>query len=174
MKIDLKIEGIDNLDKKINNICQQLPNISKNKLEEALKNITNYAIRLRRGNKTDGILIEMIKADTKEIKGRIYTDQEKFPYSWFEHFGTGRYAELPHIGTSKHFIESGYEEWYIPVNKVDRALHYPIINIQGKDFYLAHGVEPNPFLQKAEFEMRGDTLDTVQDGIYTMLREVCK
>lgn len=174
MKINLKVKGIDDLDKKINNICQQLPNTSKNSLEEGLKNITSYAIRLRRGNKTDGILVEMIKTDTKEIKGRIYTDQEKFPYSWFEHFGTGRYAELPHVGTSKHFIESGYEEWYIPVNKVDRALHYPIINIQGQDFYLAHGVEANPFLQKAEFEMRGDTLDTVQDGIYAMLREVCK
>lgn len=58
-------------------------------------------------------------------------------YLWFEYFGTGQYAEQEHIGKTKHFIESGYTEWYIPIDKVGRTLNYPIITISGKQFYVA-------------------------------------
>ena len=58
-------------------------------------------------------------------------------YLWFEYFGTGQYAEQEHIGKTKHFIESGYTEWYIPVDKVGRTLNYPIITISEKQFYVA-------------------------------------
>lgn len=50
----------------------------------------------------------------------------------------GEFAEEEHIGTTKHFLESGYTEWYIPVNKVDRSLNYPIKIINGQQFYIAH------------------------------------
>ena len=49
----------------------------------------------------------------------------------------GQYAEQEHIGTTKHFVESGYTEWYIPVNKVGRKLNYPIITIKEQQFYVA-------------------------------------
>jgi hypothetical protein len=174
MGIRVKIKGINRLEKKLNNIATKLPKTIETSIEEILKNTCEYAIRLRRGNKNDGILFEMVETDNGKVKGRIYTDQENFPYSWFEHFGTGQYAEQPHVGTSKHFIESGYEEWFIPVNKVNRDLPYKIITIQGNQFYIAHGVQSNPFLQKAEFELRDTNIDTIQANIYNLLQEVCK
>ena len=58
-------------------------------------------------------------------------------YLWFEYFGTGQYAEQEHIGKTKHFIESGYTEWYIPIDKVGITLNYHIITISGKQFYVA-------------------------------------
>lgn len=58
-------------------------------------------------------------------------------YLWFEYFGTGQYAEQEHIGKTKHFIESCYTEWYIPIDKVGRTLNYPIVTISGKQFYVA-------------------------------------
>lgn len=174
IKIKCKVNGLNKLEKKINSIIKQLPSIAEKSIEEIIKNTCEYAIRLRRGNKTDGIVYEMVNTSTKEVKGRIYTDQEKFPYSWYEHFGTGEYAEMEHVGTSKHFIESGYEEWLIPVNKVNRDLPYRIITIEGNQFYLAHGVKANPFMQKAEFEMRDTNIDTIQKNIVKMLEEVCK
>ena len=106
----IRVNGISNLNKKINTIIKELPKYTEKGILEVLKNTCEYAIRLRRGNKTDGILFEMVDISKNKIKGRIYTDQDKFPYSWYEHYGTGRYAELDHVGKTKHFIESGYEE----------------------------------------------------------------
>lgn len=129
--------------KNIDTIMQRLPQTAKEITEDVLKNIQGYAIRLEKGHKEDGILVEMIDMSTKEIKGRIYADPSKFmtengqSYLWFEYFGTGQYAEQDHIGKTKHFIESGYTEWYIPVNKVGRTLNYPIVTISGKQFYVA-------------------------------------
>ena len=129
--------------KNIDAIIQKLPQTAKIITEDVLKNIRGYAIRLERGHNEDGILVEMIDMSTKEVKGRVYADPSKFmtengqSYLWFEYFGTGQFAEQEHIGKTKHFIESGYTEWYIPVNKVGRTLNYPIVTINEKQFYVA-------------------------------------
>lgn len=129
--------------KNINAIIQKLPQTAKIITEDVLKNIRGYAIRLEKGHKEDGILVEMVDISTKEVKGRVYADPSKFmtengqSYLWFEYFGTGQYAEQDHIGKTKHFIESGYTEWYIPVKKVGRSLSYPTITINGEQFYVA-------------------------------------
>ncbi len=127
----------------IDAIIQRLPQAAKIITEDVLKNIRSYAIRLEKGHKDEGILVEMIDMSTEEIKGRVYADPSKFmtengqSYLWFEYFGTGQYAEQEHVGKTKHFIESGYVEWYIPVDKVGRTLNYPITTISGKQFYVA-------------------------------------
>lgn len=95
-------------------------------------------------------------------------------YLWFEYFGTGQYAEKSHIGTTPHFIESGYTEWLIPINKVERKLNYPIITIKGNQFYLARGAKANHFMGDAEFLSREENLETVRTKLDTMLKEVCK
>lgn len=129
--------------KNIKAITQRLPEVAKEITEDVLKNIQGYAIRLEKGHKEDGILVEMIDMSTKEVKGRVYADPSKFvtengqSYLWFEYFGTGQFAEQAHIGKTKHFIETGYTEWYIPVDKVGRTLNYPIVTINGKQFYVA-------------------------------------
>ena len=95
-------------------------------------------------------------------------------YLWFEYFGTGQYAEQDHVGKTKHFIESGFTEWFIPVSKVDRALNYPIVTINDVQFYISHGVRPNHFLTDAEFETREDNKEILIKTINDMLKEVCK
>ena len=172
--IKIKIKNVDKLNKKLQTVSNELVESVANGVKKASENTCNYAIRLRRGNKNDGIEVEMINMENGKVKSRIHTNQDLFPYSWFEHYGTGRYAELDHVGTTKHFLETNYEQWFIPVDKVDRALNYPIIEIQGAKFYLAHGVKPNPFLQKAEFEKRIENLEDVKMEIKHMLKEVCK
>lgn len=162
------------------NIAQRLPKATSEGIEEMLKNIQGYAIRLERGHKSEGILVEMIDMSTQEIKGRVYAKPDKFmgtnnqSYLWFEYFGTGSKAEMPHIGTTEHFKQSGYTEWYIPVQKVGRSLPYPIITIKGEQFYVAHGVKSNHFLTDAEFKSRNENKDIVNEKINEMLKEVCK
>lgn len=86
----------------------------------------------------------------------------------------GIWAEQPHIGTTKHFIESGFNEWFIPVNKVQQRLKYPIIEIKGQQFYLAHSAQPKPFMRPAGFERREENVKEVQKEVLNMIESVCK
>lgn len=148
-----EIKGLDRLEKKINKITKELPKKVEESIEDILKNIQGYAIRLENGHNQNGILVEMVETSTMKVKGRIYAKPNEFisngqSYLWFEYFGTGQYAEKDHIGKTKHFIESGYVEWYIPVNKVDRRLNYPITTINGKQFYVAKRSKSKSFFRR--------------------------
>ena len=115
----------------------------------------------------------------KEVKERVYADPSRFmsngvSYLFFEYFGTGVNAEMEHVEKSKHFIQSGYTEWFIPVNKVEKALPYPVVNIQGMDFYIAHGMKANHFLGDAEFKSRNENAEIIKEKLDQMLKEVCK
>lgn len=140
--------------KNINAIIQKLPQTAKIITEDILKNIQGYAVKLEKSHKEDGIIVKMIDMSTKEVKGRVYADPSKFmtengqSYLWFEYFGTGQWAEQEHIGKTKHFIESGYTEWYIPINKVGRTLNYPIVTISGKQFYVAVRSKSKSFFRR--------------------------
>ena len=140
--------------KNINAIIQKLPQTAKIITEDILKNIQGYAVKLEKSHKEDGIIVEMIDMSTKEVKGMVYADPSKFmtengqSYLWFEYFGTGQWAEQEHIGKTKHFIESGYTEWYIPINKVGRTLNYPIVTISGKQFYVAVRSKSKSFFRR--------------------------
>lgn len=166
--------------KNINAIIQKLPQTAKIITEDILKNIQGYAVKLEKSHKEDGIIVEMIDMSTKEVKGRVCADPSKFmtengqSYLWFEYFGTGQYAEQEHIGKTKHFIESGYTEWYIPVNKVGRSLSYPIVTINKQQFYVAVGSKANHFIGDAEFESRNENAEIVKKKLDEMLMEVCK
>ena len=163
--------------KNINAIIQKLPQTAKIITEDVLKNIRGYAIRLEKGNNEEGILVEMIDMTTKEVKGKVYADPSKFmsngvSYLFFEYFGTGANAEMEHVGKSKHFINSGYTEWFIPVSKVEKALPYPVVNIQGMDFYIAHGMKANHFMSDASFKSRNENAEIVKKKLDEMLKEV--
>ena len=165
--------------KNIDAIIKKLPQTAKMATEDVLKNIRGYAIRLEKGNNEEGILVEMIDMSTKEVKGKVYADPSKFmsngvSYLFFEYFGTGANAEMEHVGKSKHFLESGYTEWFIPVSKVEKTLPYPVVNIQGMDFYIAHGSKANHFMADASFKSRNENTEIVKKKLDEILKEVCK
>jgi len=57
---------------------------------------------------------------------------------------------------------------------VEKALHYPIIEIQGSQFYIAHGVQANHFMTDAEFNTRNENKEIVKKKIKQFFEEVCK
>ena len=174
MKITCKVKGLNRLEKKINTIVKKLPKAVEQSIEEILKETRACAIRLEKGHREEGILCELVDVSNNIIKGRIYADIKAFPWFMFEHYGTGQYAEMEHVGKSKHFIESGYTQWFIPVSKVEKPLNYPIVSIGDLQFYIAHGVKANHFMTDAEFEMRDNNVETVEKYIYELLKEACK
>lgn len=93
MKFDCEIKVKHNF-KNINTIVQKLPQVKDKILEDILNNIRGYAIRLEKGHKEEGIIVDMVDMSTKESKGRVYADPSKFmtengqSYLFFEYFGT--------------------------------------------------------------------------------------
>lgn len=178
ISFDCKIKVRHNF-KNIDAIIKKIPQVAKEITDDILNNIRGYAIRLEKGHNEEGILVEMIDMSTKEVKGKVYADPSKFmsngvSYLFFEYFGTGSKAEMEHVGKTKHFIQSGYTEWFIPVGKVEKALPYPVVNIQGMDFYIAHGTKANHFMADAEFKSRNENAEIVKKKLDEMLKEVCK
>lgn len=178
IKLKCKIKAKHNF-KNFKQIEKKLPQTIANGVEEVLKTLQIEAIRLEKGHNQEGIIVDKVDLSTGKVKSRVYADPTKFmsngqSYLWFEYFGTGQYAEQEHIGTTKHFIESGYTEWFIPVNKIEKSLNYPIVTLGGMQFYIAHGSKANHFLGDAEFKTRDTNIETVEKHIYEMLKEVCK
>ncbi len=95
MKINCEVKVKYNY-KKINDIIKNLPQFATECVEDVLKNIQGYAIRLEKGHKEEGIIVEMVDTSTMKTKGRVYADPSKFmtengqSYLWFEYFGTRR------------------------------------------------------------------------------------
>lgn len=179
IKFDCKINVKHNFER-LNALQSSLPETIKESVEDILKNIQGYAIRLERGHNEQGILVELVNASNNEIKGRVYADPNKFmtgegiSYLFFEYFGTGSNAEMEHIGKTQHFIESGYTEWFIPVNKVTRALNYPTITIYDQQFYVAHGSKANHFMGDAEFQSREKNKEIVENKLKEMVERCCE
>lgn len=178
IKLRCKVKVKHNF-KRFNQIEKKLPQAIANGIEEVLKTLQTEAIRLEKGHNKEGIIIDRVDLSTGEIKGRIYADPTKFmssgqSYLWFEYFGTGDYREMEAIGKTEHFVNTGGTEWFIPVNKVEKPLGFPKIEIQGMQFYIAHGQAPNHFLSDAEFKTRDTNIETVEKQIYEMLKGVCK
>lgn len=160
--------------KRIDALIKSLQNIG---IEDMLKNMRLTAIKLEKGHNESGILVQMYEEGQE--KGRLYATPEEFmssgvSYLYFEYYGTGKYAEMEHVGKTSHFIKSGFTEWFIPVDKVPQKLNYRIININGTDFYLAHGVKSNHFLQDAEFQTREENKGIIKNKLEEMLRKICK
>lgn len=174
IKFKCEIKGLDNLERKINKIATELPQKVEESIEDILKNIQGNAIKLEKGKNEEGILVEMVETSTMEVKGRVYTSKDNMPYAMFEHWGTGDYRELAPVGTTKRFLETGGSQWFIPVSKVEKTLHYPIIEIQGSQFYIAHGVQANHFMTDAEFKTRNENKEIVQKKLKQFFEEVCK
>lgn len=174
VKIKCTVKGLNGLDKKLNTIIKKLPSKIEKSVEEILKEIRTCAIKLEKGHHEDGIFCELVDVSNNKVKGRVYADIKAFPWFMFEHYGTGQYAEMEHVGKTEHFIKSGYTEWFIPVDKVEKTLNYPIITINGMEFYIAHGVQANHFMTDAEFETRDSNIETIEKNIYELLKEVCK
>ena len=55
VKFKCEIKGLDKLEKKINTIIKELPSKVQESVEDILKNIQGYAIRLERGHNSNGI-----------------------------------------------------------------------------------------------------------------------
>ncbi|MCI9434776.1 MAG: hypothetical protein HFI86_05870 [Bacilli bacterium] len=176
ISIEWNKDNLKNFERKIETLIKQLPETTKIGVEDSLKNTQEKALQNKRGSKDKKLIpIEILDFNKGEVVGRVYTDKNLFSHAVFMEYGTGTKAELPHIGKTKTFIASGYQYWYLPVEKVDKQFSPErIITINGRQFYLMFATKPYPFMRPASFSSRQENADLLNERIGKLLMEVLK
>lgn len=132
----------------------------------ALKDSKSFALSQKKGSKADNLMLTSLTKEAQEIVGKLYTN---FSYASFLEFGTGTYAELPHIGTTKTFLESGYRYWYLPKEKVDAMgkefAPQRLITLNDKQFYIMYAQQPHPFMRTTAFNRKYLNVEEIAKSI---------
>lgn len=177
IEISWNEKNLNSFYNKMEKIIQKIPEKAKEGVENSLRGIQSSALRFLSSNNQELIQVELVDLENMQVKGKVVTNTKGIdnqPWAGFREFGTGKHAELEHIGRTKTFIESGYEYWLIPVEKVSRPLNYPIKMYGNKRFYIAHGSEPKPFMRPAAVQGRDISTEEIQKSIYELFKEVFK
>lgn len=155
-------KNLDSFYSKMNKIVNNLATYTFDAVEKASEDTREYALNQKRGSKDDDFILKKLNKEAKQIIARVYTN---FSYAPFLEYGTGIYAEMPHIGKTKTFIESGYRYWYLPVDKVEKNLNNQIISIKGEQFYVMHSTQPYPFMRPTAFYMKPKNIETIKNTL---------
>lgn len=141
--IRVVFEGVDEFNAQLDMIVNQMQNGVTEGLKKATQKTKELAIILAPEN--DGQLKSAIKSEVWKYVGKVYVNVSEVPYVGYVYFGTGEFAQL---------AGKGKTEWKVPKEKVTKDVsRYGWKLYQGQngmsDYYIVHGQQPNPFLEKA-------------------------
>ncbi len=174
LEVSWNEKSLNSFYKKMDNLVKHLKEHTTKGVEKASEETRKYALSKKKGNKDDDLILKEINSHSKEIISRVYTH---FSWAPFLEYGTGRYAEAPHIGKSKTFIESGFRFWYAPATVVNKSytlndfmivdgVFYPMITqIRGKTYVMCFEQKSRPFMRPTAFYMRGKNVETIKKEI---------
>ena len=149
----IEIKGLNSLEKKLNRIANNLEKNTIAAMEKAAKDGQKVAFENKIGSKDEKMIPYEVNSDKKYVTARLHTDKKSFSHALFLEYGTGTEAEMEHIGTTKTFLKSGYQYWYLPVEKAPRDFGTPIM-INGKEFFIMFPQSPKPFMRPTAFYLR--------------------
>jgi len=187
ISVEWKKSNLNSFYSKMDNILKELPNATKRGLELASEDTRDLALENKRGSKNKDLIPIETKEEKKNIyKSRIHTDKDLFDWATFLEFGTGKYAELEHIGHTSTFKKSGYYFWYAPADKINKKYeedeifeyndeHYPLMTtFNGKKYVLVFSQKPHPFMRTAGFQNRQHNIDIINEEIGKAIGRVMK
>lgn len=153
-------------------VLKRLENSYPVAMEQLMKYAKQIALKNKRGSKDDDSILFEITVTKNTITGRLYTN---FDYAMFLEYGTGTEAEMPHIGKTDTFIQSGYRYWFLPKDVADsRGKEFSpqrIINIQGKQFYIMFATKPFPFMRPTAFQLENEAVKIFAKEIINQMRK---
>lgn len=180
-------DSLKSFENKMANIIKKLPSTVKVATEKTLIETKKEALKNKKGSKNeDMILTEILDSNTKEVVGKVFTNKDLFSFAPFLEYGTGSYAEKPHIGKTKTFLESGFKFWYAPATSVNKSytmtdfmvvngVFYPMITMfHGKTYVMCFEQKARPFMRPAGVYSREEAKKILSKEIKTMLSEVLK
>ena len=139
----------------------------------ALHDTAALAIRLAPHVVGNCIKVEMLDAETGEVKGRVYTDTGITSFAPYVEFGTGVKVDDQGNPEAIRLKRAKQIPWYIHVSMVPRSFakyHYPLI--MGKDgaqYWVVDGMYPHPYFHPAAFQRRDENVDAVQKALLELI-----
>lgn len=166
VEIKTKGAGVDKILEAIRNGTQMGVKIASQVTQEE-------ALSRKRGSRDKSLILAEQKNEGDTYIGRVYTN---FEYAPFLEYGTGIYAEMPHIGTTYTFYKSGMQYWFLPVAKAKKKLNNRIVNIPVRDShgnptgkyiecYMMFATQPFPFMRPTAFYSRNENIEAIRNSI---------
>lgn len=143
---EIKIQGTKQVIDKINRVKSiTQSNALKEYLAKKMISIINEVADERLSYDDNYIKHNKFKIEEDAIT--IYNDVENHNhehYSLILEYGSGVYAELPHIGQTQTFIATGYMYWFVPEEEAPELFDYPYERIETENgvFYKVYGQTP--------------------------------
>lgn len=166
--VEIKSKGAG-LDK----ILEAIRNGAKNGVKIASEVTREEALSRKRGSQEASLILAEQKEEQNLYIGRVYTN---FEYAPFLEYGTGIYAEMPHIGQTYTFYKSGMTYWFLPVAKAKKKLNNKIVYVPVRDShgnptgkhiecYMMFATQPFPFMRPTAFYSRNENIEAVKNSI---------
>lgn len=164
----------------IKNFQQTLKEAVPEAIEEIMQYAQNEALSNKKGSKDKNMIVYEINYQNNTSEGRLYTT---FDWALFLEYGTGTYAEMPNIGTSKVFIESGFKFWYAPADSVEmnytptdfmviNGIFYPMIaEFNGKIYVMVFEQKPRPYMRPTAFLLETKAVEIFVKTLKKTLRK---
>lgn len=174
LEIEWNKSNLENLYKKLYKITDHLLENTEKGVEVALNESREYALSQKKGSKDKNLILTELAKKGNEVIGRLYTN---FSYALFLEYGTGNKSdgEMPHIGITKTFKESGMRYWYLPVEKANQEFAPSrIITIGESQFYIMYATQPFPFMRPTAFYRRKLNVETIKEKIKKGINEDIK
>ena len=137
-----------------------------NDIYSAMNDLLSYgkdkALSNKKGNKDSSLINTSITKTNNGYKGVIATN---FDFAPFLEYGTGRKAELPHIGHTRTFKRSGFQFWYAPADKVNKQYSdrdymefdgemFPMnAYMDGQKYVMVFEQSPKPFMRPTAMDL---------------------
>lgn len=163
----IEIRGTSQVINKINRIEEvtKSDDIKKYLAERMILVIEKFA---RERLSYDDNYIKSNKYKIEDNKITIYNDvtnENGEHYSLILEYGSGLYAEKPHIGKSEMFKASGYMFWYVPEDEAPDLFAYPYERIETDRgvLYKVYGQTPKHIYEDAAKEIEKNVSKWVRE-----------
>lgn len=156
------------------NLVEDLDKSLESGMNKVVQHGKQVALQNKKGNKDEGLFLTEVKKTGFGYQGRIATNFEWAP---FLEYGTGRKAEMPHIGKSQTFKRTGFYFWYAPADKVMKQYKdtdyfefngemYPMNAYMGGNKYvMVFEQEARPFMRPTAFELEDSAIKIIKDEL---------
>jgi len=171
---EIKINGLQELEKKIARTISGMPEAARRGVEKGLKTTAGIAIRLAPGVVAKSIKFEILNADGNEVAGRGFTDTSITSFAPYVEFGTGLKVDDQGNPEAIRLKRAKSIPWYIHVSMVPKSFEkygYPKVKINGQEYWECDGMYPHPYMHPAAFQNREGTVNAVTVEIIKLFRE---
>lgn len=174
--ISVSVKRKSNYNKVLNNIESSMPYA----IEEVMKYAQNLALKNKGGRQNKTMIPYTVETQNKVVIGRLYTD---FNWALFYEYGTGQYAEMPHIGKTAMFKYSNFYCWYAPADAVKKQYRddefidingemFPMnAYMNGKKYVMVFQQKPHPFMRPTAFDLEDNATRIFANALREKLRK---